>query len=102
MTSYSHVHVYLFLVLLCDWHNNNYYQPASRGRHQLHIKVEGDHIKGSPFPVTVKLPVLTLRGVNRAIGVAFNKRSEIIVAERGEHCVSIFTSLESSHSDSEL
>ena len=35
------------------------YQASSRGRHQLHIiiKVEGEHIKGSPFSVTVKLPV---------------------------------------------
>jgi tripartite motif-containing protein 2/3/tripartite motif-containing protein 71 len=29
------------------------YQATSRGRHQLHIKVEGEHIKGSPFNVTV-------------------------------------------------
>ena len=36
------------------------YQPSSRGRHQLHIKVEGEHIKGSPFPVTVRLPVKKL------------------------------------------
>ena len=25
------------------------YQPTSRRRHQLHIKIDGDHIKGSPF-----------------------------------------------------
>ena len=57
------------------------YQPASRGRHQLHIKVEGDHIKGSPFSVTVKLPVKklgtpvkTIGGVNKPWGVAFNQR----------------------------
>jgi hypothetical protein len=29
------------------------YHTTSRGRHQLHIKVEGEHIKGSPFTVTV-------------------------------------------------
>ena len=29
------------------------YQATSRGRHQLHIKVEGEHIKVSPFTVTV-------------------------------------------------
>jgi hypothetical protein len=29
------------------------YQATSRGRHQLHIKVEGEHIKGSPFTITV-------------------------------------------------
>jgi tripartite motif-containing protein 2/3/tripartite motif-containing protein 71 len=31
------------------------YQATSRGRHQLYIKVEGEHIKRSPFPVTVKV-----------------------------------------------
>ena len=36
------------------------YQPTIEGRHQLHIKVEGEHIKGSPFPITVKLPVKKL------------------------------------------
>ena len=74
------------------------YQPASRGRHQLHIKVEGDHIKGSPFPVTVNLPVQklgtpikTISRVNRPWGVAVNQRGEIIVAEGSGHCVSIFS-----------
>ena len=28
------------------------YQATSQGRHQLHIKVKGEHIKGSPFTVT--------------------------------------------------
>ena len=31
------------------------YAPTTRGRHHLHIKVVGEHIKGSPFPVMVKL-----------------------------------------------
>ena len=38
------------------------YQPTGQGRHQLHIKVEGEHIKGSPFTVIVKLPVQKLQG----------------------------------------
>ena len=74
------------------------YQPASRGRHQLHIKVEGDHIKGSPFPVTVKLPVKklgtpvkTIVGVKGPWGVAINQRGEVIVAEGSKHRVSIFS-----------
>ena len=73
------------------------YQPASRGRHQLHIKVEGDHIKGSPFTVTVKLPVRelgtpvkTIKGVNNPWGVAVNQRGEIVVVEHHGNCVSIF------------
>ena len=82
-------------------HANKYeisYQPTSRGRHQLHIKVEGEHIKGSPFPVTVKLPVQkfgtpvrVINGLSNPWGVAVNQRGEIIVAEYGKHCVSIFS-----------
>ena len=30
------------------------YEPTIKGRHQLHIKVEDQHIRGSPFPVAVK------------------------------------------------
>ena len=73
------------------------YQATSRGRHQLHIKVEGEHIKGSPFPVTVKLPVhklgtpiKTIRGVKRPRGVAVNQRGEVIVAENSGYCIFIF------------
>ena len=73
------------------------YQATSRGRHQLHIKVEGEHIKGSPFPVTVKLPIeklgtpiKTIRGVKAPWGVAFNSKRNIIVAENSGHCISIF------------
>ena len=74
------------------------YQPTSRGRHQLHIKVEGKHIKGSPLPVIVKLPVQklgtpikTIGGLDQPWGVAVNKGGDIFVVEYGGHCVSIFS-----------
>ena len=74
------------------------YQATSRGRHQLHIKVEGEHIKGSPFNVTVKIPVKKLgipikaiSGLNCPWGVAVNQRGEIIVAECNGHCISTFS-----------
>ena len=74
------------------------YQATIRGRHQLHIKVEGEHIKGSPFPVIVKIafqklgtPIKTIRGVEGPWGVAVNQRGEIIVAEGNGHCTSIFS-----------
>ena len=76
------------------------YQPASRGRHQLHIKVEGEFIKGSPFPVTVKrpfrklgTPIRIISGMNGPWGLAVNQRGEIIVAELSGHCISIFSPL---------
>jgi tripartite motif-containing protein 2/3/tripartite motif-containing protein 71 len=74
------------------------YQATSRGRHQLHIKVKGEHIKGSPFTVTVKLPVQklgtpikTISGVKDPWRTAVNRRGEILVAESGAHCISIFS-----------
>ena len=75
------------------------YQATSRGRHQLHIKVEGEHVKGSPFPVTVKLPVQklgtpvkTIGGLDKPWGVAINQSGNIVVTESGNHRISIFSS----------
>ena len=74
------------------------YQATSQGMHQLHIEVEGEHIKGSPFPVIVMLPVQKLgtpikiiSGLKKPWGVAVNQRGEIIVAEQSGHCISIFS-----------
>ena len=74
------------------------YQPTIKGRHQLHIKVEGQHIRGSPFSVAVKLPlkklgspILTFDGVNGPQGVAINKKGEVMITACGGHCVSVFT-----------
>ena len=74
------------------------YQPISRGRHQLHIKVEGEHIKGSPFSVAAKMPIHKLGTVLKRIdglkapqGMTFNQRGEMIVAEYRGHCVTILS-----------
>ena len=76
------------------------YQPTHRGRHQLHIKVEGVSIRGSPFGVVARLsiqklgtPIRTIGGLNRPWGVAVNQRGEIIVVEKSGHCISIFSSI---------
>ena len=74
------------------------YQATSRGRHQLHVQVEGEHIKGSPFPVTVKLPIeklgtpiKTIIGVKKPSCVVIDRVGNIIVTETSEHCISIFS-----------
>ena len=71
------------------------YQPNHRGRHQLHMKVEGVFIRGSPFAViavkNLSTPIRTIGGLNRPRGVAVNQRGEIIVAEYDGHCISIFS-----------
>ena len=73
------------------------YQPTIKGRHQLHIKVEGQHIR-SPSSVAVKSPVeklgtpiLTLGGIDRPMGVAINKRGEVVVTESDGTRVSVFS-----------
>ena len=74
------------------------YQPTIKGRHQLHVKVQGQHIRGSPFSVAVKSPVeklgtpiLTIGGVGGPWGAAINQRGEVVVAEWGGHHVSVFS-----------
>ena len=76
------------------------YQPTIKGRHQLHIKMEDQHIRGSPFSVAVKSPVeklgtpiLTIDGMGGSWGVAINQRGEVVVTEWGRHthCVSVFS-----------
>ena len=73
------------------------YQPTIKGRHKLHIKMEGRHVRGSPSSVAVKSPVeklgtpiLTLR-VRAPWGVAINQRGEVVVTECNGHCVSVFS-----------
>ena len=72
------------------------YQPTHRGRHQLHVKVEGMPIRGSQLAVIARLQKLgtaikTVGGLHNPWGVAVNQRGEIIVAEYSGHCISIFS-----------
>ena len=74
------------------------YQPIVKGKHQLCIKVEGQHVRGSPSSVAVKssveklgTPILTLAGMRGPHGVAINQSGEVVVTEVSRHCVSVFT-----------
>ena len=74
------------------------YRPTVKGKHQFHVKVEGQHIRGSPFSVAVKLPVeklgnpiLTIDKVKGPYGVAVNQMGEVVVTECNGHCISVFS-----------
>ena len=74
------------------------YQPTIKGRHQLHIRVEGQHIRRSPFSVAVKLPVeklgtpiLTIGGAGGPRGVAINQRGEVVVTHMDNSCIHVFS-----------
>ena len=76
------------------------YQPTIKGRHHLHVIVEGRHVSGSPYSVAVSLrssveklgtPILTIGGVREPIGLMINQRQEVVVTEWDGHCVSVFS-----------
>ena len=74
------------------------YQPATRGEHQLHIRINGKNIKGSPYTVAVMpspqslgKPVRSIGNLQGPWGIATNSRGHIFVVEQNGHCVSVFT-----------
>ena len=75
-----------------------HYQPTIKGRHQLHIKVNGQHIRKSPFSVAVKssvdtlvAPILSIYGVAKPLALAITQGGELVVTERGAHCISVLS-----------
>ncbi len=70
------------------------YLPTIKGEHHLHIKVEGQHINGSPLSIHVneKLSVQTIRGLIGPRGIAINQKNEVIVSANGEHRIYVFNS----------
>ena len=73
------------------------YQPTIKGRHQLHIKVMGEHIIGSPHHVAVNkspdeiklgTPIRTIDLLHKPWGIALNQSGEVVVTSE---CVSVFS-----------
>ena len=75
------------------------YQPTVKGRHQLHIQVEGQQISGSPFPVIARrspeeklsTPFLTICLTGEPEGVTINQKGEVVVTDYNGHCVNVFS-----------
>ena len=74
------------------------YTGACRGRHKLHIQLNGREINGSPFtvcvhpdPTQLDNPVKIITDLNGPYGIACNSHGEMIVSERDGHTVSIFS-----------
>ena len=82
---------------------NNSYFPRVQGTIKLLVKVNGEHIHGSPFSVIVKpfqvKPVLCIgkKGsgeglLNKPVGVAVTPKNEVVVADNENHRVQVFDS----------
>ena len=74
------------------------YQPTIKGRHQLHISIEEQPIRESPFCTSVTssimnlgAPIHTIAGVRSPRGIAINHKGEIVVSERGTGHISTYT-----------
>ena len=72
------------------------FTPCTRGKYQLTIRLGGVNIPGSPFTLHIipspemrGKPVNIISGLNRPYGVVITKNEEIVVAERGAHCITI-------------
>ena len=73
------------------------YVPVARGEHLLHIKIEQENIKESPFAVKVdcsieklgSVEVQSITGLDRPCGLGFTSTGKIVVAEKGGQTVSI-------------
>ena len=79
------------------------YSPRVQGRCKLSIKVNGEHVRDSPFTVQIKpfhvKPILTFGNKGSAVGmfqnprgVAVSNRDDIAVADCCNHRVQIFNS----------
>ena len=77
------------------------YQPTNQGRYKLHVKVEEEHIKESPFSVTVirKLgtPTKVIDDLKGPWGVVIDQKGNAIVVENGKRCISIISPTEEDH-----
>ena len=74
------------------------YKPTTRGKHDLHIRIRGEGIEGSPFTVKVRRSLQMVGNPIRIIGnvkgpweLATNSKGHIIVVENGASCISIFS-----------
>ena len=74
------------------------YRPVKRGKHELHLTVYGNPVRGSPFPIAVtpsaqslNKPVRVVQGLNNPRGTAINSKGQMIVVEGYGTCVSVLT-----------
>ena len=70
------------------------FRPGTRGRHELSVKVQGNHISDSPFkffvehhPTKLKEPVDCITGLQRPYGAAFNFNGDLLVTQEAAICV---------------
>ena len=74
------------------------YQPARRGKHSLHIRIDEKHIRSSPHSIAItpssqslRKPVRVVRGLNGPRSTITNSKGQVLVVEEKENCISVLT-----------
>ena len=74
------------------------YQPVTRGRHQLHVRINGKSIKDSPYTMVARpplqslgKPVRTFTKLQKPWGIATDSKERIIITESTANSISILT-----------
>ena len=74
------------------------YRPVKRGKHELHITVNGDAVRDNPFPIAVApspqsfgKPSRVVRGVKKPQGTVFNSKGQLVVVGGDGTTVSVLT-----------
>ena len=74
------------------------YQPARRGKHSLHIRIDEKHIHGSPHPIAItpspqslRKPIRVVRGLNGPRSTTTNSKGQVLVVEEKDNCISELT-----------
>ena len=75
------------------------YQPTNRGKHELHLAVNGRQVKGSPFSVAVSpspeslgRPVIVIEDLRWPWGITTNSKDHYIITQFNGNQVSVFSS----------
>ena len=75
------------------------YHPIVKGKHFLHIRVNGKHIQGSPYPI-VSTPSLeslhlpkAVQGLSMPYGTVMNSKGQLIAIERFDYAKHSFSVL---------
>jgi tripartite motif-containing protein 2/3/tripartite motif-containing protein 71 len=69
------------------------YQVTNGGQYQLSIKVEDEHIQGSPFAISVRSldkPVKVINGLKQPSYIVIDKTGNAIISEAEGRCVSVY------------
>ena len=74
------------------------YRPVKRGKHELHLTVDGNPVRGSPFPIAVtpsaqslNKPVRVVRRLDGPRGTAINSKGQMIFVAGGGTYITVST-----------